>query len=238
MKKICTIFLLASFVLLKSASAQKPSRLPSAEDVLSKVVAGFLSVRDFTATVDVEIQMDRLQIPKMKAVMYFKKPDKIHFSSQGFLLVPREGLALNPSVLQEHFRTQSVMQDTFGGKTVFKLHLTAKESKARLRELNSWVDPLTWTIIKIETIPYEGRILSMVFSYQHVQEKYWLPSKLVLQYKTDADQALPDSSRASEQPGDILQRASPRNGSMIIMYSEYEVNTDIPDAVFEKNEKQ
>jgi outer membrane lipoprotein-sorting protein len=238
MKQLCAIFFTVSIVLLSIATAQKSLRTPSADEILSKVVTGFLTVRDFSVTVDVEIQMERVQIPKMKAMMYFKKPDKVHFSSQRFLLLPREGLALNPSTLQEHYRTQSLVHDTLDGKKVFKLFLTAKDSKTRLRELNIWVDPLTWTIAKVETIPYEGRNLSMVFSYQLVQEKYWLPAKLLLQYKTESDQAIMDSSRTSDQPYDVPQRAAPRNGAMTILYSGYIVNTNIPDDVFEKKEKQ
>jgi hypothetical protein len=216
---------------------QNAPKIQNADEILAKVVKGFEEVNDFSAVIDAEINMDRMQIPKMHADLFFKKPDKVHFSSQGFLLVPREGIALNPSVLKEHYLTTSAVRDTIGGKNLFKLLLAAKDTKTRLRALSIWVDPENWTVTKIETIPYEGRSLAMIFAYECQQGKYWLPSKLVASFASESDKSEKDSSVSIGSQIDAAQRSVPRSGKITVVYSNYKINIGLSDELFEKKEQ-
>ena len=224
-------------LVLSSSFAQKRIKGNNSDEVLAMVVKGFEGVHDFSAMIDAEINMERMQIPKMHADIFFKKPDKVHFSSKGFLFVPREGFALNPAVLQEHYLTTSVVEDTVEGKQWFKLLLTAKDSKTRLRTLFVWVDPLHWTIAKIETMPYEGRTLSILFTYEYQQDKFWLPSKMVVRFGSESDKTQKDSSTSIDNQLDALQRNIPRSGTVTVVYSNYKINIGLPDELFEKKEK-
>ena len=118
--------------MLNNMFSQKSAKIQNADEILAKVVKGFEGVKDFSVTIDAEINMDRMQIPKMHAELFFKKPDKVHFSSQSFLLMPREGVALNPAVLKEHYLTTSAVRDTIDGKKLFKLILAARGFKDSL----------------------------------------------------------------------------------------------------------
>jgi outer membrane lipoprotein-sorting protein len=179
-KSYILIFL---FILLcESMPAQKRSEAFGADVILARVVEGFIGVMDFTVTIDAEVNMERVQVPKMNATMYFKRPDKINFTSQGFLMIPRDGLALNPAVLSERYDASFVGADKIDGQKMYKLQLAAKETKTKIRQLYAWIDPANWTISKLETIPYEGRTLSIVFTYVLLPEKFWLPSKLVVTF--------------------------------------------------------
>lgn len=224
-------------LLLNDSLAQRAEKIQDADEILAKVVKGFDEVKDFSAVIDAEINMERMQIPKMHAELFFKKPDKVHFSSPGFLLVPREGVALNPSVLKEHYLTTSAVRDTIDGKKLFKLLLAAKDAKTRLRALSIWVDPIHWTITKIETIPYEGRTLSMIFTYECQQEKYWLPSKLIVSFASESDKMQKDTSPPIDNQFESLQRSAPRNGTVTVVYSNYKINIGLSDEIFEKKEK-
>ena len=232
-----TIIMLLIGLMLNSMFSQKSVKLQNADEILANVVKVFEGVKDFSATIDAEINMDRVQIPKMHAELFFKKPDKVHFSSPGFLLMPREGVALNPAMLKEHYLTSSAVQDTIDGKNMFKLILAARDSKTRLRTLSIWVDPVNWTITKMETIPYEGRTLSMKFTYEFQQEKYWLPSKMIVSFASEMDKMEKDSSSSIDNQFEGLQRAAPRSGMVTVVYSNYKINIGISDEIFEKKEK-
>jgi outer membrane lipoprotein-sorting protein len=207
---------------------------------MAKVAKNFIDIKNFIATIDVEVNMERMQIPKMHAVMYFKQPDKIHFDSQSFFIIPREGIALNPLVLQERYSVSFDGTDTLEGKNTYKLLLTAKETKTRLQRLYVWVSLIQWTIMKIETIPYEGRTLTLTFTYVLQQEKFWLPIKLVVSFKAVAqkEKSYDDLLDMKTQMIDETQRMSLRNGSVTILYSDYKVNIGIEDSIFEKRESQ
>jgi outer membrane lipoprotein-sorting protein len=151
--------------------------------------------------------------------------------------VPREGIALNPSVLKEHYLPTSAVRDTIDGKIFFKLLLAAKDAKTRLRALSIWVDPANWTVTKMETIPYEGRSLSMIFTYECQQGKYWLPSKLVASFASESDKAEKDSSTSLGNQIDAAQRSAPRSGKVTVVYSNYKINIGLSDELFEKKEK-
>ena len=71
---------------------------PSGEQILKNVESARAAVKDYTVMLDIVADVERLKVPPMKAKMYFKYPDKVHFDSKGFALLPREGLALNPGV--------------------------------------------------------------------------------------------------------------------------------------------
>jgi outer membrane lipoprotein-sorting protein len=238
MKNIYVNIFLISFLALTSAFAQKRSGPLNGEIVLEKVVRDFAEVRDFVAAIDAEINMERVQVPKMHATMYFKRPDKIHFTSQGFLLIPRDGLTLNPAVLSERYDASFIAEDTLEGRRLYKLQLAAKDKKTKLRQMYAWIDPAHWTVSRIETIPYEGRTLSIVFTYEFLQDKFWLPSKLVVTFGTTSEGEKITDDSTNHQMGQFSQmyRSMPRNGSITIQYSDYKVNVGLDDSIFEDNE--
>jgi len=220
------------------AFAQKAGKITNAEEILAKTVKAVDGVKDFSAVIDAEVNMDRVQIPKMHAELFFKKPDKVHFSSQSFLLVPREGIAFNPATLQAHYLPTSAVRDTVEGKILFKLLLAAKDSQTRLRSLSLWVDPSNWTVTKMETVPYEGRTLAMDFVYELQQEKYWLPSKMVAAFSSESDKRQKEAPQSTENQFDGPQRSLPRNGKVTVVYSNYKINIDLPDSIFEKKKTE
>lgn len=225
-----------ALTMVNGGFVQKGPNVPSANEIMTNLAKGFDEVKDFIVTIDAEVKMERAQIPKMSATMYFKKPDKIHFNSQNFLIVPREGIALNPAMLQERYSASLGGIDTIEGKTLCKLLLAAKDETVRLRQLYLWVDLSNWTVAKIETAPYEGRTLSLVFSYELQQEKYWLPSKLVASFGvlTESEKTTKESMPAQAQQFEELQRAMPRTGNVTILYSNYKVNVGLDDSIFKK----
>ena len=234
--RVMTILLLIGFI-CAHAAAQKMAKIQNGDEILAKAVQGLEEVNDFSATIDAEVSMERVQIPKMHAELFFKKPDKVHFSSKGFLLVPREGIALNPSVLKEHYLTTSAVSDTVDGKRMFKLVLAAKDAKTRLRALSTWIDPSNWTIAKIETIPYEGRTLAMLFAYECQEGKYWLPSTLTVSFASESEKGQKEPASSMDNQFENAQRSLPRSGKVTVVYSNYKINIGLSDEIFEKKDK-
>lgn len=236
MKNICVEIFLVAVLMFNSTFAQKILKAQNGDTILAKTVKGFAGVQDFTVTINAEINMERVQVPKMNAKMYFKRPDKVHFTSDGFLLIPRDGVTLNPAVLSERYDASFVGTDTIGGEKMYKLQLAAKEKKTKLRQLYTWIDPAHWTVSKIETIPYEGRTLSILFTYEFLRDKFWLPSKLVVSFGSTAEGEKAAEDSISQPAGQFaqMQRSMPRNGSVTILYSDYKVNVGLDDAIFEE----
>ena len=229
------------FLLLVVTSAEA-QRLPSGEEVLRRIQKGTEGVEDYIVDLLIDVNMERIRIPRAKAKMYFKKPDKVHFDSPSIAMLPREGMAFNSASVLAQYTAETIGPDTANGKKVIKLQLAAKEATARLRQLFAWVDPDTWTVTRIQTIPYEGRLLSMDFTYEFHENKYWMPASLTARFDVlnDAGAKRPEQPAAApETPLDQMQQRAPRSGSLSIGYSSYKINSGLSDEIFEpKGEKQ
>ncbi len=233
--------LLVVLVLLVATSA-KSQKLPPGAEVLQRIEKGTEGVQDYVVDLLVDVNMERIRIPRAKATMYFKKPDKVHFDSPSIAMLPREGMAFNSSSILEQYTAESIGFDTANGKNAIKLQLAAKEATARLRQLFAWVDPDTWTVTRIQTIPYEGRLLTMDFVYGLQDNKYRMSTSLTARFDNlnEAGVKKPEQpSAAPETPLDQMQARVPRSGSISIAYSNYRINSGLSDDIFKPNrEKQ
>ncbi len=237
MKRAATVV-----IIILVALPAESQRLPSGAEVLQQVVKGVEGVEDYEVSLQADVHMDRVRIPKAMATMYFKKPDKVHFDSPSIAMMPREGIAFNSEAVLEQYTAQMIGEDTVQGSKVFKLQLAAKAATARLRQLFIWVNPENWTISRLQTIPYEGRILTMDFVYGLQVEKYWMPISLTARFGLLDDggpaRLQADSSSAPETPLDQMQPRGPRSGSISIIYSNYKVNIGLSDDIFKSTQNK
>ena len=213
-----------------------PQGLPSGNEVLQRVEKATEGVNDYEVKLQADVHLERVRIPRASATMYFKKPDKIHFDSPGITMMPREGIAINSAALLEQYSAQMVGEDTAHGMEVYKMQLAAKSASARLRQLFVWVNPQRWTIVRMQTIPYEGRVLTMDFQYGLQEGKYWMPVFLTAQFELTGDRqeasSQPDSTQSRQTPLDEMQPHAPRSGSIAIAFTDYRINVGLSDDLF------
>ena len=239
MHRIYSVFVvLLSWLFVSSALAQTNARESSALAVLQNVGRGFEGVQDFVVTIEANVDMERLRVPKMTATMYFKKPDKVHFTSANFVMLPREGIVLNPAVLLERYNPAMAGDEIFEGKKLTKLELKAKEPKVRPSKLQLWVDASTWTISRLETVPYQGRVLRLAFTYALQAGSHWLPQTMKASFEVMARDTLQrqfDLDMPAPQFEEMRQRPS-RSGSITVKYLDYKVNVGLSDEIFQRRE--
>jgi len=234
---ILLLTVLLSFLAL-TTYGQKKRGPPSAAEMMENVERGSEGIEDFEVTIEAAVSMERMRVPKMTGTLYFKKPDKIHFTSTNFIMVPREGIVVNPTLLRERYQPTLVGQEESDGKKLYQLQLAAKMEKVRPRQMSLWIDPSDWTIAKMETVPYQGRILRLTFDYELQEGKYRLPRTLHASF----DVAARDTSRQFEldvapPPQFEQMQRPPRSGSITVTYSNYKVNRGLSDEIFERRER-
>lgn len=217
-----------------------PQQSLTGTKILLNVEQTQADVKDYTAEVQAEVDMERMRMPKMAATMYYKRPDKIDFKSESFVMLPREGMALDPVLLRENYDATLIGEEQIGEKKTHKLQLAAKETKTRLRQMFLWVDPSNWTIVKMETIPYQGRVLTALFTYAVQEGKYWLPQTLTISFEAsrrDTSARRTESDISTSPSWDEMQRP-PRSGKITVSYSKYKVNVGLTDEFFKKKDRQ
>ena len=225
--------------MLPTVSGQKKIQESAGSVILQNVARGNEGIQDFVASIEAKVDMERLRVPKMNATLYFKKPDKVHFDSPGFAMLPREGIVLNAGTLRTRYDAAIVGEESVEGKKLLKMQLTGKELNIRPRQLFVWVDQTLWTISKMESVPYQGRILRLEFTYATQSGGYILPQTLKASFESSGrdstqrplDLDLPNTP----QLGDLNQRV-PRSGSIFVNYLDYKINTGLSDDIFQKKE--
>ncbi len=216
-----------------------PAQQLTGDGILSRIEEAWSAVNDYIVDLHVTIDMERVKVPDMKVTMYFKLPDKVHFESTSFAMLPREGLALNPKDLRRRFDAETEGRETVDGIHAYKLRLRAKSEQAAVRQMYLWVDPAHWTVIRFESVPAARRKLSVEFHYREWEGAYWLPDTLIASYEVlDADTTAgaDAAQREAEMPIPRLRRP-PRSGVMKVFYSNYRINTGLSDEIFERRQE-
>lgn len=214
---------------LQCAFAQKPS----GDDILRKVEQNFLAIKDYTVTLVVVADIERMKVPPMHATMYFKQPEKVHFDAKGFVVLPREGMGVQFGQLTLKYAVDSVARETLDSIQVYRLVLHPRDEKAVMRRMYMWIDTKRWTPERISIPQPNGRGMEARFAYTQI-ERFWLPQQLVVTFSSpakDTTSAVPETNPFAGGPP-TGQRGNPRSGKVTVDYSDYRVNTGLPDSIF------
>ncbi|MBN2010879.1 hypothetical protein JW960_16140 [candidate division KSB1 bacterium] len=218
------------FGLVDAVLAQKPT----AEQIMTHVREQMMSLRDYTVEIQAVLDMPDIQIPPMDVKVYFKQPDKFHVESDGFSMLPRQGLFLNPNMWQDslYFMVEQP-EDTLGGKTVIPVELIPKSEESQVRKLTLWISPEHWTVEKVYTIAWDGRKATARFTNQLIDKKYWLPTYVRVVMPAIRFRG---NSELMKVPGDdgTPNEEKPKEGTLVVEFKKYKINTGLKDDIFEQ----
>jgi len=207
------------------------SAQPSGEEILKKVEANFPGVQDYTVDLDVTADIERMNVPPMHVRMYYKQPDKFQFDSEGFALLPRDGVAFNASKLLSRFSIEEVGEESSQGGKEFRLLLLARGERAKTTKLQIFVDAVEWKPTRILSSLFDGRSMTAAFKYEK-QDGHRMPSLRTVQFTAPPADT---SDQAAETDMVPMPRSQmPRNGTITVRYSSYKINTGLSDDIFNK----
>ena len=238
-----SVWMMISLLLSNFAPAQQQSGV----QMLRNVEKVFEQLHDFSAGFEVEVNMEGLRMPKVQGKIYFKKPDKLSIESKNFAMIPREGFMINPTVLLEKYdvtlvgpaRRRSGGSDSVLGLKHHKLQLAAKEGTTRLRQLFLWVHPQFWTITKMETVPAEGRTMTVTYEYVSINSIPLLKSMTAKFASLQPEQSDPLLQTNPEfAPRAERMKRALQSGMFKIVLSEHVINVGISDQQFERKFKE
>lgn len=227
-------FLILSFLAianLLTAQSKNP------DEIINEVITNFDKVKDYQVDVNIKVDVEFLKVPDSKAKIYFKQPDKVHLESEGFALLPKEGLSFTPSSLLKKNYTAIYEQDVIldGINTsIVKIIPTGDQGDIILSTM--WIDQKRKVISKVESTTKINGTFTINFSYDE-KVKYPLPSKIIFSFNVDK-MNMPkgfNDETGSDQPKKKNKRMnSLTKGNVIILYANYQVNNGIPDSIFEE----
>jgi hypothetical protein len=224
---------LFSIVFLFSMVGFSQSKDPEA--ILNKVKAEFSKIEDYTVDVKVKVDVDFLKMPDREAKIYYKRPDKIHIQSEGFAMLPKEGLNFSPlSLLNSNYTSFYVREDTLNRIVTSVIKVIPLDGRSDVILSTLWVDIKRDLILKVESSRKPEGTFTIDMDYLKTEKGFWLPSSLVFTFSIDRS-ILPrkfnfdtdsDLKKAMEDSTKV------QTGKVFIDYSNYKVNTGLSDEIF------
>ncbi len=232
MKKLIILML---FTTVSLAQNLKP------EDVLDKVEQNFAQVNDYEVDVNIKVDVNFLKVPDAQATIYYKQPDKIRLKSEGFALLPKEGLNFSPySFLKGDYTAVFDREQEIDGHNCYQVKVIPLGDRGDLILTTLWVDKAGYIIRKIESTTKTNGTFSINLQYDD-NMTYPLPSKMVFAFNIEKMQ-MPRGIAGDMDEGNDAKKES-RNegrtttGKVYVHYSNYQVNTGIPDSIFQDDKK-
>ena len=238
MLKVKNLIILPLIFLLVGNEIISQSKDPY--EILNKVKDSFKIVEDYEVDVHIKIDVEFLKVPEANAKLFFKQPDKIHVESEKFALLPKQGLDFSPVALLDEKYTAIYEGDTTIRNiltSVVKIIPIGSNSDVILSTL--WIDQTRNLILKIESTRKPTGTYSIEFTYNRFFDKYDLPSSMHFSFTVDR-MKLPKGmgGRLEPENGTDSEKSGPVTGNVYLNYSNYIVNQNLPDALFDGSNEE
>ncbi|UCH66492.1 MAG: hypothetical protein JSW63_05020 [Ignavibacterium sp.] len=232
------IFLLVFIILLSVNGLFSQTKDPDV--ILNSVKEAFTVIEDYEVDVHIKIDVEFLKVPEGDAKLYFKQPNKIHVESEKFALLPKQGLDFSPLALLDDKYTAIYEGDTTinGIQTcVVKIIPIGSDSDVILSTL--WIDQTRDLIMKVESSRKPTGTYTIEFTYEKYQDKYDLPSLMHFSFTVDR-MRLPKGmgGQLEAENGKAKEKTGPVIGNVYLNYSNYIVNQNLPDDLFDGPKKE
>ncbi len=223
--------IILSFIFI-SLSLKAQTKNP--DEILDKVKEEFSVVKDYQVNVNIKVDVDFLKVPDTEAKIYYKEPNKIHFESDKFALLPKEGLDFSPlGFLKEKYSAIYLKEDTVDGIKTSVVKVIPLEENSNIILTTLWIDQTKNIIRKVESTTKINGTFTVQLKYNN-QIEYPLPNEMVFTFNIDK-MNIP-RGMSGEVESESEKEKGPKNttGKVFITYSNYEINKGIPDKIFEE----
>lgn len=203
------------------------------DEILKTVIKNFDRVQDYVVDVNIKVDVQGVKVPETKAKIYFKQPDKIHLESEGFAMLPKDGMLFSPSSLLKKDYTAIYEKDVElnGAKvSVIKVIPSGDQSEIILSTL--WIDQNKKMVRKIESTTKSDGTFAIDINYDD-SIKFPLPSQIVFYFNLDK-MNLQLNNKNSDPDNRKRGFDSTTKGKVVVKYSNYVINKGINDSVFEE----
>ncbi len=228
--------LLILFILFSWASggyaqqADNESQEAGGSALLERLRNEYSRVEDYRVDIDAVLDIPGFRVPAMQARVYFKQPDKFKVESDGFAMLPRDAIHFSPAMFDpEMFDTVIQGSEKVDGTDCVKLTLMARSDTLRIQRATLFVEMDRLLILKIKLTPTSGAPATARFSYALIDNKYHLPATI------DIDMSTPNRFRRKDDWNKKKGGAKDDMGHIELKYSNYLVNSGLPDSLFDSD---
>jgi len=199
---------------------------------LKKVENEFAKIENYQVNIKIIVDVDFLKVPESYAKIYYKKPDKYKMKSDGFALLPKQGMNLSPAKLLGgnysaiYINTEVLDNDS---TEVIKVIPLSKSTDVVLSTL--WIDPVRNVIRKIETTTKTSGTVVIELHYSD-NSFLTLPSEVTFLFNL-SNVKIPIMPGVEPDENQTMKKKSKKLiGTVTVKYENYIVNKGLDDSIF------
>ena len=205
--------------------------------ILDKVKNKLNKVNDYSVDITIDVNADFVQMPPRKAQVFFKKPEKMRIKSDGFAILPKQGINFSPvKFLNNEYDAIYIKSEKLNSTQVDVIKIIPRSDSSEITLATVWVDEVNNIIRKIEAVTNRGGAFTMQFDYSSFI-KWGLPDKMVFSFSI---KGMRIPNMAPENIDDKKEMINPKNvdGEVIVKYFNYKINKGIDDKIFNDDVKK
>ncbi len=229
LKKIFATILLILFSTTLTAQVHNPNEL------LKTIQTNFNKIKDYSADIEINIDVNFVDAPNSKAKLYFKQPNKVKIESDGFAIIPKQGLTFSPSeLLTNSYSAIYIKAEIIDSFMVDVIKVIPLEDSSNILLSTLWVDPLYNVIRRIESVTKKMGTITIHLEYGS-KTTSTLPS--IAKFFFNATNSGHGTMFKSSKKNESNKKNGNLSGTVIVKYSNYLINQNLSDSFFvEKDE--
>ena len=205
--------------------------------IIDSVQSRFNHIEDYSVQIKLTVDMEKFRMPRKRIAVYFKQPDKLKIESDGFAIVPRQGVGVHV-ILDSLQALKLVGDDVIADRPCWVIEGQRREGNWQLNT-SVWVDKHDWVITQVVSHLDTVEIARIQFDYTLVDQVFLLPVKTTVTIQAPPAMTAKLGHFDPDQHGDSFERRvdkSVRSGTVIMEFFRYRVNRGIKDDFFEKSD--
>ncbi len=226
------------FILLYSITGFSQSKDP--DEILDSVIIAFEEIEDYVVDVNIKVDVAFLKVPEANAKIYFKQPDKVHMESEGFALLPKQGMNFSPlGFLKTDYTALYDKEVELNGTGISVIKIIPLDESSDVILSTFWIDQSKNRIMKVESSRKPSGTFSIDLTYPEDKPDFLLPASMVFTFAIE-EMHFPTGITGdsdSENNNENEKEDKDKTGKVYIYYSNYKINQGLSDDLF-KDEKE
>ena len=201
--------------------------------IIDSVQSRFNRIQDYSVQIKLTVDMEKFRMPRKRINVYFKQPDKLKIESDGFAIVPRQGVSV-PVILDSLKALTLIGDEVIINRPCWVIKGLRREGNWQLNT-SVWVDKRDWVITQVISHLDTVEIARIQLDYTLVDQVFLLPVKTTVTVQAAPEMTAKLGHFDPDRQGDSIEQRvdkSVRNGTIILEFSRYRVNRGIKDSFF------
>lgn len=207
-------------------------------ELIEGVQKRFERIKDYQVDISITVDINFLKMPESHAKITFKQPDKIKLESDGFALLPKQGLNFLPTqLLNSNFTAIYAGIDSVENYFTHMVKVVPQADSIDIILSTLWIDPADNIIRKIETTTKNTGTVYISLFYEDAQAQP-LPDTVLFSFNVSGFKMPMSMSADFENLEEMTgNKNKSMSGTVTIKYGEYKINSGIEDSYFNKEDK-